>query len=260
MIKVKNNLVGQTFGKLKVIEQAEDYVWGEKHFAQWLCECSCSEHNKIIVRADSLRNGRTTSCGCVHKEMLIEKNKDGRKKNKYSDILTDKHGDYNIGFASNTGNEFYVDASDLQLINNYCWAEIVDNKGYHYLATSLPDSRETIKMYWIICGKNMDHADRNALNNRRYNLREANSSQQNINQSRQSNNTSGFIGVYFNKSNNNWQAAIGVNKKWIYLGYFNNKENAIKARLHAELKYFGKEFAPQRDLFEKYGITEEDEK
>lgn len=32
MIKVKNNLVGQTFGKLKVIEQAEDYVWGRKTF------------------------------------------------------------------------------------------------------------------------------------------------------------------------------------------------------------------------------------
>lgn len=33
-----------------------------------------------------------------------------------------------------------------------------------------------------------------------------------------------------------------------------NKEDAVRKRLQAELDYFGKELAPQRDLFEKYGI------
>ena len=36
--------------------------------------------------------------------------------------------------------------------------------------------------------------------------------------------------------------------------YFKTKEVAIISRLKAELKYFGKEFAPQRHLFEEYGI------
>ena len=44
-----------------------------------------------------------------------------------------------------------------------------------------------------------------------------------------------------------------------YLGFNNcdhiDKNDAIKARLNAEMKYF-KEFAPQRDLFEKYGIID----
>ena len=39
-----------------------------------------------------------------------------------------------------------------------------------------------------------------------------------------------------------------------YLGSFSNKDDAIKARLNAEAKYFGK-FAPQRHLFEQYGIN-----
>lgn len=44
-----------------------------------------------------------------------------------------------------------------------------------------------------------------------------------------------------------------MNNKTKYLGSFKNKEGAIKARLEAEAKYFG-EFAPQKHLFEQYGI------
>lgn len=42
-------------------------------------------------------------------------------------------------------------------------------------------------------------------------------------------------------------------KKRTHLGTFEIKEDAIVARLLAEKKYYG-EFAPQKDLFEKYGI------
>lgn len=44
-----------------------------------------------------------------------------------------------------------------------------------------------------------------------------------------------------------------VENKEIYLGTFTLKEDATKARLAAEAKYFG-EFAPQKHLFEEYGI------
>jgi hypothetical protein len=67
----------------------------------------------------------------------------------------------------------------------------------------------------------------------------------------QSNNTSGITGVYWNKEK--WNAIIIKNRKRIYLGSFINKDDAIKARLEAEKKYFG-EFAPQKHLYEQYGI------
>lgn len=35
-------------------------------------------------------------------------------------------------------------------------------------------------------------------------------------------------------------------------GKSTNKDEAIRNRLLAEIKYFGKEFAPQRHLFSKY--------
>ena len=59
-----NDLTGQVFGFLRVIERAENARNGR---VMWLCECSCSE-DRVTVRADHLKSGATTSCGCVHKE------------------------------------------------------------------------------------------------------------------------------------------------------------------------------------------------
>ena len=52
-----------------------------------------------------------------------------------------------------------------------------------------------------------------------------------------------------------WIAQIGINSKRTYIGQFTDKQNAIIARLQAELNYFGPDFAPQRHLFEQYGIV-----
>ena len=102
-----------------------------------------------------------------------------------------------------------------------------------------------------------DHADRNELNNRKYNLRKASNQENARNHNKQSNNSSGFIGVCFSTTANKWMSYIMIDKKNIYLGYFINKEEAVKARLQAEAKYF-KEFAPQRHLFKQYGILEDE--
>lgn len=48
------------------------------------------------------------------------------------------------------------------------------------------------------------------------------------------NNTSGRKGVYFEKRTGKWMAYITVNKKMIYLGRYDNKEDAIKAREEKE--------------------------
>lgn len=53
------NLLGQEFGKLKVIEHAGSDKSGAWI---WLCQCSCGK--QTVVRGYSLRRGDTTSCGC----------------------------------------------------------------------------------------------------------------------------------------------------------------------------------------------------
>ena len=51
----------------------------------------------------------------------------------------------------------------------------------------------------------------------------------------QRNNSSGNRGVTFNKSANSWQAKIAGK----HLGYFKDKEDAIKARRLAEVEMWG---------------------
>ena len=68
------------------------------------------------------------------------------------------------------------------------------------------------------------------------------------------NNKTGVTGVYYRKDIGKYSALIKDGGRQIYIGTFVNKEDAIKARLKAEVQYYG-EFAPQRHLFEEYGIV-----
>jgi hypothetical protein len=80
----------------------------------------------------------------------------------------------------------------------------------------------------------LDHIDRNKANNKISNLREATNAQNHQNQNIRINNTSGSIGIHFRKDCQKWRAAIKVNGKQIYLGYFAEKSLAIAARKQAE--------------------------
>lgn len=59
------------------------------------------------------------------------------------------------------------------------------------------------------------------------------------------NNTSGITGVNYIKNIKKWNASIFFKGKKINLGYFENIDNAIKARKEAEEKYF-------KPILEKY--------
>lgn len=54
------------------------------------------------------------------------------------------------------------------------------------------------------------------------------------------NNTSGYKGVGYRKDRNKYRAYIKYQKKYIFLGHYDNIEDAIKARKLAEEKFFGK--------------------
>lgn len=250
MVRVKENLIGRRFERLLVIEQVEDYVSPSgTHKAQWLCECSCDERTKIIVVGQSLKHGYTKSCGCIRKEKTANRGKDNHKTNNY-----DLSGEFGIGWTTNTNKEFYFDLEDYDKIKDCCWYERIQPDGYSSLCTSKSGRGKNLKMSELIGYKNYDHINRNPLDNRSCNFRRATSLENARNRSLGKNNTSGFIGVSWDKSCQKWTASIRVNKKQLYLGNFMNKNDAIKARLSAEQKYFGI-FAPQRHLFEEYGIT-----
>ena len=253
MVKVKEDLTGRQFGRLIVICQAEDYIQPSngKHRAQWLCECSCEEHNQVVVAANNLKSGKVNSCGCIRKELVTEFNQETKKKyNKY-----DLSGEFGIGWTSNTNEEFYFDIEDYDQIKDCCWNEHIKTNGYHVLETYDDKTNKVISMMHILGFKGYDHKNRNTLDNRKENLRPATQHENVMNKGLQKNNVSGVTGVGWIKKLQKWRARITYNEKEIYLGLFANKDDAIKARLEAEKEYFG-EFAPQQHLFKQYNINQ----
>ena len=258
MVKVKEDLSGWKMcehgfpnSRITIIKQAEDYVTQQGgHYARWQCKCNSGNTELFIVNTSELKNGDTQSCGCIRREL-------NKKYNNYTLNLEDEHGKYGIGYCSNTNKEFYFDLEDYDKIKDYCWYEI-DCGEYHTIEAwdCKTNTNTQIKMHWLILGKYYDHKDRNALNNRKYNLRKATFTQNSANRSITNRNSSGIIGVGYEKSRKKWYAHIGINNKKIKLGRFVNKEDAIRARLRAERQYFG-EFAPQRHLFKEYCIEDE---
>lgn len=63
------DLTGQKFGRLTVIKLSNEK---QKKTLLWECKCDCG--GAKIVIGISLRIGRTQSCGCIAREVLIKRN------------------------------------------------------------------------------------------------------------------------------------------------------------------------------------------
>lgn len=64
------DLTGQRFGKLTVLERDSRENHPGKRTAYWICKCDCG--NIKVVEGNSLRSGKTKSCGCYRLEQLRE--------------------------------------------------------------------------------------------------------------------------------------------------------------------------------------------
>jgi hypothetical protein len=257
MVKVREDLKGRRFGRLTVLYQTEDYVSPKgQHFAMWHCVCDCDNHNEVDVKANNLRTGTTTSCGCVAKE---SKRINGTRSIHFAQQANKKYNKYYID-----NNIVYIKLSNCNeytTINLDRWNEISYIKEFYwyrsnrgYVVSRIPKKyqdlfeKTVIGLHQLICpcekGLIPDHKDRNKLNNLTDNLkpatyRENNQNKNLLERKTHINNTSGHRGVHYNRLNSRWYARISVGGKRIYLGCFEHIEEAIQARKQAEEKYFG---------------------
>lgn len=219
--------------------------------AYWKCICDCG--NIVVVCGNSLRSGATTSCGCYRIEQSIVRGKEnGWKHLRLANIghnAYDLSGDYGIGYDQK-GNKFIFDKEDYDKIKDVYWA--MTNKGYFVHAehgVPLMRLHKTI-MGDIPNGMVVDHISGDRSDNRKSNLRFA-TFQQNTFNSHRKPTLSGCVGV--TKRGNKWRARIRFCDELICLGDYSDLDEAIRARLMAEKKYFG-EFSPQMDMIKKYKI------
>lgn len=77
----------------------------------------------------------------------------------------------------------------------------------------------------------IDHKNRDGRDNRWDNLRASSSAENGRNQSRHRTNTSGFVGVAWDKRAGRWQSRCMVNGKVKHLGYFDAVDDAAKASI-----------------------------
>jgi hypothetical protein len=88
-------------------------------------------------------------------------------------------------------------------------------------------------------GFETDHINGNKLDNRRSNLRIVTKSQNQWNRKKQSG-SSKYKGVYWNKANRRWHVQLQMNKKKIWLGYYETETEARKAYEAGVGKFFGR--------------------
>lgn len=76
----------------------------------------------------------------------------------------------------------------------------------------------------------VDHIDRNKLNNKIENLREATKSINGLNCNVRTNNTSTFTGVNYRKDRKKWRAYVKIDGTQHFIGYWDTIEKAVEAR------------------------------
>ena len=265
MVKAKEDLTGRTFGLLTVLYQAEDYIdKKENHYTRWLCECSCAEHNQVVVRATDLKRKdkkAVRSCGCLQKEKLIQTGHNNAKPMcENPDLVLNLFDEENNEFYGtcttyNTGDLYYFSMDFYDQLKDTCPRTYIDHKGRRRLSLYDKEKKKLVTLLTYIGFEGWDHIDyNNTLDNRKSNLRPATQTEQNQNKGMYTNNSSGVKGVGWSKLHHKWKAYIGVNHKTLHLGLFADKNDAIRARLYAEQKYFSDGFEPQRHLFDQYNI------
>ena len=209
------DLSGQVFGRLKVLE-----AFNKSTVGQWKWRCSCECGNSTIVSGVSLRNGHTKSCGCIRKEHnyrhgLIDSPEYSSWRACLSRCYNPKVQHYDLYGGRG------VTVCDR-------WRE-PNGRGFMNFIEDMGERREGTTLNRI----------QGAMVYSKGTCEWADSSLQNYDKRRLSNNTSGVTGVRWDKTNKNWRCTIGVQGKTINLGATRDFKKAMQIRSDAELKYYG---------------------
>ncbi len=128
---------------------------------------------------------------------------------------------------------------------NSCWsgAEALKSPAHGYFIGSIFGKiKYAHRVIWAIHygswpSGQIDHINGDGMDNLLVNLRDVSMQDNNRNKRINVNNTSGHLGVVWNKSGAVWHSRIKVLGKFVHLGSFHRKEDAIDARKSAEAEY-----------------------
>lgn len=152
-----------------------------------------------------------------------------------------------LRYDPETGKLYWLDCPDKPRKWRTLWAgreafTATNGAGYYVGAIDWVNYRAHRVIWAMVHGEDpqteIDHIDGDPGNNRIENLRLADRATQSRNLKMNRTNTSGVMGVGFDKSRGLWRAHIWDKNKQVYLGRFKTREEAIAAR-EAALKRYG---------------------
>ena len=243
----KLNILDRRFGRLVVIAEGNGcYTKSGIHQTTWICQCDCG--NIVEMRTTSLVNQGVQSCGCIKKEILIERNK------RFNEFV--EMDGYYIGYDSHN-NRFLFDIDDYEIVSQYCWS--VSDKGY---VTAHPThNKKSIRLHRLVMGVErtsyplVDHINNDPTDCRKVNLRFATHTHNHMNVKERETNTSGVTGVGWHKASGKWRARITLKGVEYYLGIFDTFEEAVEARRLAEENKFGEfAYAHSQEMASEYEV------
>lgn len=188
----------------------------------WLCRCECG--NKKWIRADSIKSGKQKSCGCLRQKTEL-KSKDITGK-QYSMLTPIKY----TGIGKGPNEVWLCECkcgNKIEVIKKNIYSTSHNSCGCAKKEQKIKASRQANKKL-----KETDLKEGTSINK--------------ISRTKPiKSNTSGVTGVSWNSKKEKWVAQIWFKGHLYYLGRFDNKNDAIKARKEAEKKYF-------KPILEKY--------
>lgn len=204
------------------------------------CVCSNPEcHKEFYVWESTIKKGGGKyCCKACHNAM--------RKTNRY--ILHESYAELIIESKKYGNQHVLIDIEDVERCKLKSWSISYDKKmnDFYFYAFIRCEhkKRYSVSLHRYIMGEPkglvVDHINtKDRLDNRKSNLRVVTQKVncRNLNELKSRNGTQG---VSFDKMHQKWKAYIGVNKKKIGLGTFENFQDAVKVRKDAELRYWGR--------------------
>ena len=192
-------LIGETYMKKPTETSQRRYSFG-------LYECQYC-NIEFEARTKDIKSGNTKSCGC-QKGGITHGRSNSRFYKTWTDMIRRCTNHKATGYKNYGARGITVCDEWLDVTNFVAWCE---------------------ETYPNIKGYSLDRID----NDKGYspdNCRWTDATTQNINQRIKKNNTSGFVGIYWNNKNNNWRTCIHLNKVRYNIGSFKTIEEAVQAR------------------------------
>lgn len=267
----KKDLIGQKFGRLT----AQHPVRSEPGKGTiWFCTCECGGSKEVPT--GRLIRGTTRSCGCIKAEKQLNKNIVGKRYGRLVAVRHEYDGDNGRDywlFQCECGNTKIMPAANVKWgnvrscgcladehIENLNKQDIAGMRFFRLVAVEPTQDRDASgSIIWECrcdCGKMVRHSVNKLRSgrtkscgclysesrsectaNRRDVVEDSLLSTLVASKQPRVDSTTGVTGVYYDKSRDKWYAHITFQKKRYFLGTFNEKEKAVKARKNAERKF-----------------------